>query len=93
MAEVNPAGETGQASNKRKAKKLEGDGAKKRPNLKLDLSKIKKGMIHTTLDRWLIKPRTPTRVRFNELVTLKKNHTAYGKLDSYTPERDLRSRK
>ena len=81
MAEVfvNPASET--VHNKRKAKKQEGDSAKKRPNLKLDLSKIKKGMIHTTLDRWLIKPRTPTRVRFNELVTLKKNHTAYGKLD------------
>ena len=52
MAEVNPAGETGQASNKRKAKKLEGDGAKKRPNLKLDLSKIKnvRSMVIQTQD-------------------------------------------
>ena len=67
MAQVNPAGETGHSSNKRKAtKKQEADSAKKRPNLKLDLSKIKKGMIQTTLDQWLLKPRTPTRVRFIE---------------------------
>ena len=73
MAQVNPAGETGHSSNKCKAtKKQETDSAKKRPNLKLDLSKIKKGMIQTTLDQWLLKPRTPTRVRFNERVILKR---------------------
>ena len=53
MAEVlaNPTSEMGHTSNKRKAtKKQDGEnGAKKRPNLKLDLSKIKKGMIETTL--------------------------------------------
>ena len=71
MAEVNPAGETGY--NKRKAtKKQEGDNARKRTNLNLDLSKVKKGMIQTTLDQWLIKPRTPTRVRFRERVILKR---------------------
>ena len=42
---------------------------KKRPDLKLN---IKKGMMQSTLDRWLIKPRTPTRVRFHERVTLKR---------------------
>ena len=42
---------------------------KKRPELKL---KLKKGMIQSTLDRWLIKPRTLTRVRFHERVTLKR---------------------
>ena len=73
MAQVNPAGETGHSSNKCKAtKKQETDSAKKRPNLKLDLSKIKKGMIQTTIDQWLLKPRTPTRVRFIERVMLKK---------------------
>ena len=29
-------------------------------------------MIQTALDRWLIKPRTATRFRFNERVTLKR---------------------
>ena len=67
---MNP--ETGQSSNKRKAKKQEGDSTRKRPNLKLDLSKIKKGMPQTILDRWLIKPRTATRVRFYERVVLKR---------------------
>ena len=64
----------GHTSNKGKAtKKQDGEnGAKKRPNLKLDLSKIKEGMIQTTLDRWLFKPRTLTRVRFHERVILKR---------------------
>ena len=47
-----------------------GSKRKKRPNLKLDLSK-KEGRIQTTLDRWLFKPKTPTRVRFMERVLLK----------------------
>ena len=34
-------------------------------------SKKQKGMIQLTLDRWLHKPRTPTRVRFKERVLLK----------------------
>ena len=38
----------------------------------LVLSKIKKGMVQTTLDRWLVKPRTATRVRFHERVILKR---------------------
>ena len=62
MAEVFVNPETGQSSNKRKAKKQEGDSTRKRPNLKLDLSKIKKGMIQTTLER----------ARFNERVILKR---------------------
>ena len=73
MAEVNSAREMGQASNKRKAtKKQDSEAKKKRPNLKLDLRKIKKSMIQTTLDQWLFKPRTPTRVRFHERVILKR---------------------
>ena len=72
MAEVFVNPETEHNSNKRKAKKQEGDSTKKRPNLNMDLSKIKKGMIQTTLDRWLIKPRTATRVWFHERVTLKR---------------------
>ena len=62
--------ETGETSNKRKAKKQ--DGGRKKPNVKLDLGKIKKGMVQTTLERWLIKPRTATRVRFNERVIMKR---------------------
>ena len=61
--------ETG--SSKRKVKKQDGGSTRKKPNLKLDLSKIKKGTVQTTLDRWLIKPRTATRVRFNERVIIK----------------------
>ena len=38
--------------------------------MKLDLSK-KEGRTQTTLDRWLLKPKTPTRVRFVERVLLK----------------------
>ena len=34
-------------------------------------AKKKKGMIQSTLDRWLHKPRTPTRVRFKERVLFK----------------------
>ena len=67
---VNP--EVGQSSNKRKVKKQDGESTRKKPNLKLDLSKIKKGMVQTTLERWLVKPRTATRVRFNERVILKR---------------------
>ena len=70
MAEVVVNPESGQSSNKRKGKKQEGE--RKKPNLKLDLSKIKKGMVQTTLDRWLVKPRTATRVRFHERVILKR---------------------
>ena len=81
---VNPTGkfgpesyiDTGYASpakypstTKRKATKKQDNESslkKKRPELKL---KLKKGMIQSTLDRWLIKP---TRVRFHERVTLKR---------------------
>ena len=72
MADVFVNPETVQSSNKRKGKKQDGEGTRKKPNLKLDLSKIKKGMVQTTLDRWLIKPRTATRVRFNERVIIKR---------------------
>ena len=72
MAEVFVNLETGQTSNKRKVKKQEGGSTRKKPNLKLDLSKIKKCMVQTTLERWLIKPRTATRVRFNERVIIKR---------------------
>ena len=54
----------------KRAPKQGGGGKKKRPNLKLDLSK-KEGRTQTTLDRWLFKPKTPTRVRFAERVLLK----------------------
>ena len=47
-----------------------GSKKKKRPNLKLDLNK-KEGRTQTTLDRWLFKSKTPTRVRFVERVLLK----------------------
>ena len=47
-----------------------GGSKKKRPNLKLDLSK-KEGRTQTTLDRWLFQPKRPTRVRFAERVLLK----------------------
>ena len=50
MAEVFVNPETGQSSNKRKVKKQDGESTRKKPNLKLDLSKIKKGMVQTTLD-------------------------------------------
>ena len=72
MAEVFGNLETGQTSNKRKVKKQDGGSTRKKPNLKLDFSKIKKGMVQTTLERWLIKPRTATRVRFNERVIIKR---------------------
>ena len=66
MAEVFVNPEMG---NKRKGKKPEGsDGTRKKPNL----SKIKKGMTQTTLDRWLFKPRPTARIRFNERVVLKR---------------------
>lgn len=57
---------------KRKATKKQDNenGKKKKPSLKLDFSKIKKGTTQTRLDRWLLKPRVP-RVRFNERVVLK----------------------
>ena len=61
-----------QSSNKRKVKKQDGESTRKKPNMKLDFSKIKKGMVQTTLERWLVKPRTATRVRFNERVILKR---------------------
>ena len=55
--------------NKRKGKKQEGsDGTRKKPNL----SKIKKGITQTTLDRRLFKPRPAARIRFNERVVLKR---------------------
>ena len=72
MAEVFVNLETGQTSNKRKVKKQEGGSTREKPNLKLDLGKIKKCMVQTTLERWLIKPRTVTRVRFNERVVIKR---------------------
>ena len=46
-------------------RKKQGKGTSKKK--KLDFQ----GMIQTTLDRWLFKPRTPTRVRFKERVLLK----------------------
>ena len=55
---------------KRATKQGGGSKKKKRPNLKLDLSK-KEGRIQTTLDRWLFKPKAPTHVRFVERVLLK----------------------
>ena len=58
---------------KRKATKKQDteNGKKKKPSLKLDLSKIKKGTMQTRLDRWLLQPRTPAWVRFNKRVVLK----------------------
>ena len=50
MAEVFVNLEAGQSSNRRKVKKQEGGSMRKKPNLKLDLGKIKKGMVQTTLD-------------------------------------------
>ena len=58
---------------KRKSKSQDNSNVKtkkKRPNLKLNLVK-KEGMTQTTLDRWLFKPKTATRVRFVERVLLK----------------------
>ena len=55
---------------KRAPKQGGGGKRKKRPKLKLDLSK-KEGRTQTTLDRWLFKPKAPTRVRFVERVLLK----------------------
>ena len=46
-------------------RKKQGKGTSKKK--KLDFG----GMIQTTLDRWLCKPRTPSRVRFKERVLLK----------------------
>ena len=84
---VNPTGEFGPesyidtgyaspakypSSTKRKSVKKQDNESglkKKRPELKL---KLKKGMTQSTLDRWLVKPRTSTRVRFHERVTLKR---------------------
>ena len=84
---VNPTGEFGPDSyidtgayyrakypnlkSKRKNTKNENGKKRNKPNLKLDFSKIKKGMTQTTLYRWLFKPKTPTRVRFNERVLFK----------------------
>ena len=55
---------------RKNAKNQDGDGKKKtkKPNLKLDLNKKEEGRTQTTLDRWLLKPRTPARVRFKERV-------------------------
>ena len=66
----------------KRAPKQGGSGGKKkkRPNLKLDLSK-KEGRIQTTLDRWLFKPKSPTRVRFVERV-LSKEYTPH--IESWT---------
>ena len=50
MAEVPVNPEMRQSSNKRKVKKQDGESTRKKPNLKLDLSKIKKGMVQTTLE-------------------------------------------
>ena len=55
---------------KRAPKQGGGGSKKKRPSLKLNLSK-KEGRTQTTLDRWLFKPKTPTRVQFVERVLLK----------------------
>ena len=49
-------------SSKQNKKKQDENGKKKKPSLKLDFSKIKKGMIQTTLDQWLLRPKTPTWV-------------------------------
>ena len=65
----------------KRAPKQGGSGKKKkRPNLKLDLSK-KEGRIQTTLDRWLFQPKRPTRVRFVERV-LSKEYTPH--IESWT---------
>ena len=51
-----------------KRKKTENNNKKrKKANLTLYFSKLKQG----NLDRWLFKPKTPTRVRFKEQVLLK----------------------
>ena len=54
----------------KRAPKQGGGSKKKRPSLKLDLSK-KEGRTQTTLDCWLFKPKTSTRVRFMERELLK----------------------
>ena len=54
-----------------KQRKNENSKKRKKANLTLDFSKLKPGRTQSTLDRWLFKPKTPTRVRFKEQVLLK----------------------
>ena len=54
-----------------KRRKNETSKKRKKANLTLDFSKLKPGRTQSTLDRWLFKPKTPTRVRFKEQVLLK----------------------
>ena len=70
FAELEKHFEKPKRATKRAPKQGGSGGKKKRPNLKLDFSK-KEGRTQTTLDRWLFKPRAPTRVRFTERVLLK----------------------
>ena len=58
-------------SSKQNKKKQDENGKKKKPSLKLDFGKIKKGTTQTRLDRWLFKPKAHARVRFNDRVVLK----------------------
>jgi hypothetical protein len=78
---VNPTGEFDPDSyidcapkkeRKKKAPKKKPEGVKKKkPNPKLDLSKVKQGMIQTTLDRWLARAKRITRLRFKNRVLIK----------------------
>ena len=56
---------------KKKPKKKQDGIKKKKANLKLDLSKVKKGILQTTLDTWLFRPKRASRIRFNERVLVK----------------------
>jgi hypothetical protein len=80
---VNPSGEFGPDSyidcaahttekkKKKEPKKKQEGVKKKKANLKLDLSKVKKGMIQTTLDTWLARAKRTPRIRFKECVLVK----------------------
>ena len=64
-----PEGSSAQPLPKRR--KTENSKKRKKANLTLDFSKLKPGRTQSTLDRWLFKPKTPTRVRFKEQVLMK----------------------
>ena len=63
---VNPASELGKNINTSKSKR------KKKQD---ETGKKKKDMIQSTLDKWLYKPKRPTRVQFKERVLLKEFDT------------------
>ena len=66
-----PEGSSAQPPTKRRNTKNENSKKRKKANLTLDFSKLKPGRTQSTLDQWLFKPKTPTRVRFKEQVLLK----------------------